>query len=799
MTTRDGERVGDAAQAPRTAPPARRRRWLRATAAIAGATLLTGLLQGLQATGSEADSLNGSQAKAPSGSRTAVLSIDTLDPRVPTKDGSVTVSGTITNDGKSTITDAKVELRTGPGGPLHTRSDMTSAADRAGFTTQADGEVDGDPVGLPDIPAGSTVPYTIKVPVSALSLGDTGVYQLGVTLEGQNSALAWPHVLGIKRTFLPWYADGEAAKATEMTYLWPLTDRPHIAARGDTDTAQSPIFLDDDLTQELAPGGRLDQMVQLGKQLPVTWVINPDLLATVEAMLKSYRVAGPGGDVAHTTPGTGSAVARQWLNSVKAAVAGAQVVALPFGDTDLASLAHHGTSGTISHVKDAALLGRSTVNTILGVQASANVAWPVQGAVDSSIVSVARSGGMNRIIASNATFPENDLAYTPTAARSLGGGMTGLVSDASLSNAFTGDMLHEQNANLAVQSFLSQTLLITMQAPENQRSLVVAPQRMPTVSQAQAMAEAISTTESSPWTQSVDLNAAATAHPDSHVSHRVPPTSAYPASLRKQELSTNAFEQIQETQRNLNDFVVILTVKDRVTVPFGNAVLRSMSTEWRGDSGGAADFRDAIGGYLQDLINAVHILDKTTLTLSGRSGTIPVTVKNDLGQPITGLVLRLTSGTNIRLEIRNPEQPITIDGGHTRTLKFQTKANANGTVRITAHLYTKNGTQYGLYGGTVRFDVNVTKVTDLVMLIIAAGLLLLVLAGVRIYRQRKRQAADDGGDDGSGGDGTSDGSSGDGGDGGQAESKDTGQPGDPAADTGLDSQERSPAGEKVDG
>jgi len=797
-TTRDGERVGEAAQAPRTAPPARRRRWLRVTAAICGATLLTGLLQGLQATSSQA----GSPAKSPIGSRTAVLSIDSLSPRVPTKDATVTVSGTISNSGKAPITDAHVGVEIAPGGPFQSRSDMKAAAGHVGYTRQADGsEISGQTVDVPTIPSGSTVPYTLKIPVSALDLGDTGVYQFGVTLTGQDTVEPWQHVLGIQRTFLPWYADGESAKPTEMTYLWPLTDRSHIAARGDTDTAQSPIFLDDDLAKELAPGGRLDQMVQLAKQLPVTWVIDPDLLATVEAMLKSYRVAGPGGDLTHTTPGTGTAVARQWLNSLKTAVAGAQVVALPFGDIDLASLAHHGTSvsGITSHVKDATVLGKSTVDTILGVQSTANVAWPEQGAIDPSIVSVARTGGMNRVIARSDTFPENDLSYTPTAARPLSGGVTGVVSDASLSTAFSGDMLHEQNANLAVQSFVAQTLLITMQAPEKQRSLVVAPQRMPTVSQAQAMAEAIATTDSSAWTQSVYFDTAAGAHPDPHASHRVPPVSAYPSSLRKQELPTDAFKQLGVTQKNLNDFVVILTIKDRVTVPFGNAMLRAMSTEWRGDPEGAQSYRNAIGGYLQDLISAVHILPKSTLTLSGRSGTIPVTVKNDLGQPITGLVLRLTSGTNIRLEIRNPDQQIPIDGGHTRTLKFQTKANANGTVRITAQLYTQNGTQSSaLYGNYVQFDVKITKVTDLVMLIIAAGLLLLVLAGVRIYRQRKRQAAD-GDDGGSGDDGAGGTDNGDDGTGGRAGGTDPGQPGDAAGDTGRNAPEPSPAGEKVDG
>jgi hypothetical protein len=379
-----------------------------------------------------------------------------------------------------------------------------------------------------------------------------------------------------------------------------------------------------------------------------------------------------------------------------------------------------------------------------------------------------------------------------------------VVSDASLSTAFTGDMLGAQNADLAIQNFVAQTLLITMQAPETQRTLVVAPQRMPTVTQAQAMAEAISDTDSSPWTQTVDFDTAAKAHPDPRSSHKVPPVSAYPVSLRKQELPAATFNQLQQDQDNLNEFVVILTIKDRVTVPFRNAILRAMSTGWRHDQQppevlddpqGAKEFLNSIGRYLTDLINAVHILHKSTLTLSGRSGTIPVTVKNELGQPITGLVLSLTSNANIRLEIKNPQQPISIEGGHTRTLKFQTTASANGQVRISAALYTPDGSLYR--SGIESFDVKITKVTDLVMLIIAAGLLLLVLAGVRIYRQRKRQAAT-GGDSDPEGYGDNDGNSGSSGNG-AADSAEPGQPGDPAADTGQESPEPSPAGEKVDG
>ena len=774
--------MGEAAQVPGTPPSAHRRRLLRATALLTGATLLTGLLQTAEATGSLA--APATVSKAASGSRTAALTIATLNPRIPAKGDTIAVTGTVKNDGRSAITSARIAVHVGSGGPLRTLSAMKSAATRAEYNSAQDGyDINGHTVDVSDLPAGRSAAFTIKIPVSALGLGASGVYPLGISLDGQDATEPYDHVLGIKRTFLPWYADGETARTTHINYLWPLTDRPHIASRGDTDSQQSPIFLDDSLAQELKPGGRLGTMVDLGKTLQVTWVVDPDLLATVEAMRKPYRVAVKG-DTSRTTPGTGTAVADQWLNSLKTAIAGDQVVALPFGDPDIASLAHHGknTASNLSLLKTGEALGRTTVDTILGGQSISDVAWPVNGAIDPSTVSVARSGGADRILTRSDSLRESDsLTYTPSAARPIGHGTTAVVTDAGLSTAFDGDMADPQAANLAVQNFVAQTLLITMQAPDKQRTLVVAPSRTPDVHQATAMAEAISRTEDSQWSDTVDFGVAADAHPDPSASRKVPSGHSYPKSLRKQELSFSTFDQLHQDQAGLNGFVVILTIRDRVTVPFRNAMLRAMSTGWRGDPRRETDYTNAIGHYLGDLIGAVRVLDKNQLTLSGRSGTIPITVKNDLGQPITGLVLRLSSTTNIRLKIHTPEQPISIGAGHTRTLKFQTTASANGPAGLTAGLYTRNGS---LYGRAISFKVNITKVTDLVMLIIAAGLLLLVLAGVRIYRQRKRQAAADGGGDG---DGTED------------DGTDPVQPGDPATDTGQESPEPSPAGEKVDG
>ena len=91
-------------------------------------------------------------------------------------------------------------------------------------------------------------------------------------------------------------------------------------------------------------------MVSLGKQLPVTWVIDPDLLATVDAMTRNYKIKV--GD--NLVTGTSQDVAKAWLSALEAAVQGEKVVALPFADPDLASLAHHGRDvpGSLSHLQE---------------------------------------------------------------------------------------------------------------------------------------------------------------------------------------------------------------------------------------------------------------------------------------------------------------------------------------------------------------------------------------------------------------------------------------------------------------
>ncbi|WP_324790108.1 DUF6049 family protein [Streptomyces sp. H51] len=780
------------------------RRWLRRTGSLlAGAPLLAGLLQ--LPSPAAAHAAGPASAVRASGSGSVAVALDSLSPGLPQDGDTLTVTGTVTNNGKQAVTGAHVGLRVGP--QLRTRSAIENAAQSSGEVPVPVGrEVGGKYVEkFDELAPGVAEHFSISVPVDKLDLGSDGVYEFMVSLSGQTSAQPWEQVLGVRRTFLPWKPD-EAAAKTRTTFLWPLVSTVHMTAETGSNEQQTPVFLNDDLAAEISPGGRLDEMLSLGAGLDVTWVVDPDLLASVDAMTRSYKIQTGSG-----TPraGTHQAVAKQWLAELQRAVAGKEVVALPFGDPDLASIAHNGTSvtGSLSHLKEATDVVANTVEPILHVKPNTDFAWPVDGAVDPSIVKVATSAGADKIIARSDSLQETgDLPYTPSAARPIGGGTTAVVADARLSTAFQGDLTKASGTTLAMQRFLALSLALNAQS-DRTRSVVVAPQRMPTVRQAHAMADALSALQSGTWSESQELAATAAAKPDPGATTRIPSRSDYPSALRRQELPRSAFEQTATTQDKLDNFKVILTDESRVVTPFGRAMNREMSTSWRGRARATESFRGSVESHLDDLTGQVKLIDKSDTKLSGRSATIPVTVQNNLVQGVGHLVLRLSSTSPTRLQIRGDafdEQPVTVSGGHSQTVKFTTSARANGQATVIAQLYTEDGQAYG---APVRFEVKVTEFTATVMLVIGGGFLLLVLAGFRMYTQRKRAAArgaeDDGPDEAAP---TADGpeNPGDPEDrpdkesGTDARADDPDQPSDRTPDTAAESTDPSGTGERVD-
>ena len=668
---------------------------------------------------------------------TATVSITEVSPQVPDEDDTLTIRGTLTNDGTSPIQESSVAARQPVA--LSSREAIDEAMARTGFdNTIRDGllvQDHGQDIGT--IEPGMSRTFVLHVPVSELDLDEAGAYQLEVSLLGHTEDRQWDQNLGIGRTVLAWHPeDSAAAQPTRLTVLWPLISTTHLTSNTGSDITQTPEFLDDSLLTEISPGGRLYEMVKLGAELPVTWVVDPDLLASVDAMTEGYLVPAEDGD--EPVAGTGQDEARAFLLALRNAVRDQEVIALPFADPDVASLAHRGADvrGALGHFASASAMAADTVQSVLDVTPSTDYAWPVEGALDPEIVSVATSAGASHVLARSDSLRPGDIPYTPNAVRSIGGGISAIVADARLSTLFEGDMSRTGRAALARQELLAHTLAITQEAPTKQRSIVLAPQRMLTTTQAGAMADALSALEQVDWVEFAGLSDAAAAEPDPAANHQVPSARAYPERLREQELPTSAYQSMRETNRTLNDFTVILSQPDRVAAPVGNAIRREMSTSWRGDSEAAEAYRTAVQSDLENLIGQVHLVQKTPITLSGRSATIPITVQNNLVQDVQGLELRITSSRSLSLHV-DGAQDVAVSGGHSQSVKLSATARSSGKSVLEAQLYTAEGTPLG---EPMTFQADVTSITSAVMMVIAGGLLLMVLAGIRMYTQRKRAA-----------------------------------------------------------
>ena len=303
-----------------------------------------------------------------------------------------------------------------------------------------------------------------------------------------------------------------------------------MTAETGSNEQQTPVFLNDDLAKEISPGGRLDQMLSLGKDLDVTWVIDPDLLASVDAMTRSYKIQA--GD--NRSTGTHQAAAKRGSAELQTE-SGQGGRGPPFRRPDLASLAHNGTSRqrlAEPPTKTPPTSPLSTVQPILHVKPTTDFAWPVNGAVDPSIIKVATSAGADKVIARSDSLRDGGLPYTPSAARPIGGGTTAVVADARPRAAFEGDLTKAGAATLAVQQFLAQSL--TLQADEETTQHC----RRPAADAHDAPGPgdgrgAHGTCRAGP-SAGPRLGRQGQARPRCHDKGAVDP--AYPSSLRKQEL-----------------------------------------------------------------------------------------------------------------------------------------------------------------------------------------------------------------------------------------------------------------------
>lgn len=662
-------------------------------------------------------------------------------------DGWLTLSGTVVNHSRHRVTGAHVGVRTGQAA-LGTRSGLAAAAGRTDLT-RADGEeIPGHVHRLPSLAPGAHRDFRLRVPVPELGADGAGAYGLMVDVAREDGA-----VLGLARTFLPVYPEGTAYQPLRTTVLWPITDTPHMEALTlRTQESVRPVFRDDALAAAFAAGGRLRRLVETGARQPVTWAVDPDLVAQARAMADGYRVARTPGatDPRQTTAGRGGRAAAAWLAALKRAVRGQDVVALPYADPDLASLARGGPGGDAlaGLLRRVSRAGKDVVDRELDTDARADVAWPAGGAVDAGIAGYAERLGLGTVLASGSTVgglrrSSGALVTggaTDDRAVALGERMTALTYDTTVASLLAQSRPASLQAAAAGaplrlrvrQRLLAESLTAVRELPYASRALTVVPPRRMSAGAARAVSEAVSEGLAAGWLEPSRLEAAAQDPEPGQLRE----TGGYPVALRASELPARSLAAVARDQRRLGTLSKVLSDPGRTTASAYAAMARAVSMSWRGNPAGARSYRRGVSRYLTASIDSVRLVPKSKVTVAGQSATIPVTVDNGLQQDLTGVELRVASSRPERLAAVDRAVGVQASRAVSRTVRVGVRAHANGPVRLTAQLYTSSDGRP--WGRPITFTADVRSVPSGAVAFVAGGVGLMMLAAA--FRLRRAQA-----------------------------------------------------------
>jgi hypothetical protein len=195
--------------------------------------------------------------------------------------------------------------------------------------------------------------------------------------------------------------------------------------------------------------------------------------------------------------------------------------------------------------------------------------------------------------------------------------------------------------------------------------------------------------------------------------------------------------------RRLDAFAAILPPGDPQSRQFDDGRLRLLSSWWRSDPAGADADRDRLEAAVRKTMQQVRITTQpdSLVTLTGSSGTVPITVSNELDTPVQ---VAISAVADPHLEVKR--------GAHvTRTIRPHTQvpvdvrvtALTRGVATLTVSLSTPSPGSKP-YGPPVLLRVNSTAY-GLEALLITGGAtaVLFVGAGVRLGRRARaaRRAA----------------------------------------------------------
>lgn len=694
------------------------------------------------------------------------IAITSIRPAIATPGATVTVSGIVINPTAQAVHSPAVQLWSSSS-RLANRTDMMTYLTVPG-STGMDAQVPGAVRAVASVSAHSTWRWSVRLAVRQVHMRTFGVYPLAAELSETGRPA------DADRTFLPFWPgqpEAKVLKPVRIAWVWPLIDNPQQAA--------CTALLSNDLAASVARGGRLSQLLAAGttpaaRRARLTWAIDPALLSDVKVMTGPYRI-GASGNCAGGSAAPANSAAAKWLAAVQRAAAAQGYFTTPYADVDVAALSHWGLNGEMASAFTA---GGLTARKLLrsghnSAAAAGQIAWPPHGIADYGVLEGLAANHVQTVILDSGLMPAvTPPTYTPSAVTTtpdgLGTQLHVLLADATMSqilamprseipgvvpapSAWDPSASGSAPAGLTAaavfakeQWFLAETAMIAAEVPAIPRALLITPPRRWNPPAGMA-SELLSETVRAPWLRPASIASLVT-HRSLRGRLRLQPPPQH--KMGSSELRASLLTRVGSLSRQIAMLESILNGGEQDQL--GKAVATIESSAWGGSKAGqhhALRLLGRVSDYVESQLRQVQIIDPVHVTLGGKSGAVPVSVRNRLSQQIT-VRLEVSAPSPGRVVIGSFTHEITVEGKTLRTIKIPVRAAAAGSTTLTLRLATPAGTPLPRTATTLTLEATHFGTLAIVIILVALVVFVFTAAGRAIRRgaeparNRENQAAD---------------------------------------------------------
>ena len=667
------------------------------------------------------------------------VSIDALAPEVLRSDQDLNLTGTITNGTAQTITGADLVTRV-------QRSTESTSRGLSKWLTGTDESGLSDPFTVPlghDLQPGGVSQFSITIPADELPLDSTdqwGPRGVSVALATQDVSLAQD------RSILVWDS-GTSVAPVRMTVFLPVTasaqemavlsgprtrertealSRIHNRVLGLVSMAGDGVVVAVDPALIEALGvttASLEQAARSNSSQPSTPDASPQAPQSTDSSASSPPTAPSttapsagatpspqtGGNATASPSGKAPQVSNEVIQ-LSAALARAihsdSLVALPWGDSDTAALAHLQQTSLIETAAR-----RTQESAIVKAGAPTSVSWLASSVADATTVNALAQPDSTIIASPESLPPSDELTYTPSGLGASGDHAV-LIPEQSLSGALTGEdakptasdqgdptAQSTQASALDTRQLLrGDSAILVRQAPMLERDIVVAmPRQAASAVQSSVVRERVSALRSVPWTQSQTLGALqeSAQHEVAAVNEgtsRIERSETPDTVIDDDELSADTLAAAGRTSATLQSISSVLSEPAALLGDYTSLEAVVSSASWRSDPktrSAQIPYAEAAGAGVTSSLAAVP---SSTINVISSEAQLPVRITSSLNQDVTVQVYLVSNNKRLRVPRTTT---VRVPAHQQAKVTVPIQAVGSGDVALTVQVLAADGTTVG--------------------------------------------------------------------------------------------------------